>query len=88
MKYSIEYTSQAVKELKKIDKETRSLIFGWIEKNLVACENPWQHGKGLTANHNGKWRYRIGDYRLIADIQDDRVVILLLTVGHRKDIYK
>lgn len=87
MKYSVEYTPRAVKELKKLDKQTRALIFGWIEKNLVGCENPRQHGKGLTANRSGQWRYRIGDYRLIAEIQDDKVVILVLTVGHRREVY-
>ena len=87
MKYSVEYTQRAVKELKKLDKQTRALIFGWIEKNLVDCENPRQHGKGLTANRSGQWRYRIGDYRLIAEIHDDKVVILVLTVGHRREVY-
>lgn len=88
MKYSVEYTPRAVKELKKLDKQTRALIFGWIEKNLVDCENPRQHGKGLTANRSGQWRYRIGDYRLIAEIHDDKVVILVLTVGHRREVYE
>jgi len=87
MKYSIEYTPRAVKDLKKLDKQTQALILGWIEKNLVGCENPRQHGKGLTANRSGQWRYRIGDYRLIAEIHDDKVVILVLTVGHRREVY-
>ncbi|MBE6710791.1 MAG: type II toxin-antitoxin system RelE/ParE family toxin [Ruminococcaceae bacterium] len=87
MKYSVEYTPRAVKDLKKLDKQTRALIFGWIEKNLVNCENPRQHGKGLTANRSGQWRYRIGDYRLLAEIHDDKVVILVLTVGHRREVY-
>lgn len=88
MKYSVEYTPQAIKELKKIDKYTRSLIFGWIEKNLVDCENPRQFGKALKGNRNDQWRYRIGDYRLLAEIKDDKVIILVLTVGHRRDVYK
>lgn len=88
MKYSVEYTPRAVKDLKKLDKQTRALIFGWIEKNLVDCENPRRHGKGLTANRSGQWRYRIGDYRLIAEIHDDKVVILVLTVGHRREVYE
>lgn len=88
MKYTVEYTPQAVKELKKLDKRTRALIIGWIEKNLVGCENPKQHGKGLTANRSGQWRYKIGDYRLLADIQDNRIVILILSVGHRSEVYQ
>lgn len=88
MKYKVEYTKQAVKQLKKLDKPTASLIIGWIEKNLVECENPRQYGKGLVANHRGEWRYRIGNYRLIADIQDEKIIILILNVGHRREIYK
>ena len=88
MRYTVEYSQQAVKNLKKLDKYTASLILGWIEKNLVDCENPRQHGKGLTANRTGQWRYRVGDYRILADIQDDKIVILILEVGHRREIYE
>lgn len=88
MGYQVNYTQQAVKDLKKIDKYTRALIFGWIDKNLVGCSNPRQHGKGLTANRSGQWRYRVGSYRLIADISEETITILILTVGHRKNIYK
>lgn len=87
MKYEVEYTPRAVKQLKKLDKCTRALIYGWIEKNLEGCEDPRQHGKGLTANRSGQWRYRIGDYRLIAEIEDEKIIILILNVGQRRDVY-
>ena len=87
MSYKVEYTEQAIKELRKIDKHTQFFILAWIEKNLVDCENPRQHGKGLTANRSGEWRYRVGDYRIIAEIEDDKVIILVLTVGHRREVY-
>ncbi len=87
MTYKVEYTEQAIKELRKIDKHTQFFILAWIEKNLVDCENPRQHGKGLTANRSGEWRYRVGDYRIIAEIEDDKVIILVLTVGHRREVY-
>ena len=87
MTYKVEYTEQAIKELKKIDKHTQFFILAWIEKNLVDCENPRQHGKCLTANRSGEWRYRVGDYRIIAEIEDDKVIILVLTVGHRREVY-
>ena len=73
---------------KKLDKHTASLIIGWIEKNLEGCENPRQHGKGLTANRSGQWRYRVGNYRLIAEIENDKIIILILSIGHRRDIYE
>ena len=87
MSYRVEFTESARKELKKLDKYTAALILSWIRKNLEGCQNPRQHGKALTANHSGQWRYRIGNYRLIAEIEDNRLVILLLAVGHRRDIY-
>lgn len=87
MKYKVEITEKALKQLKKMDRHTASLILGWIRKNLEGCENPRQHGKGLTADKSGQWRYRVGDYRLLAEIEDDRIVILILSVGHRRDVY-
>lgn len=87
MSYSVVYTKQAEKALRKLDKQTQTLIYGWIGKNLVGCENPRQHGKGLTANRSGQWRYRVGDYRILAEIQDDKIIILVLNIGHRSEIY-
>ena len=88
MKYTVVFSKEELKDLKKLDKHTAALIIGWVRKNLEGCDNPRAHGKGLTANLSGKWRYRVGDYRLLADIQDDKVVIMMLRVGHRSEIYK
>ena len=85
--YSVEFTAKAKKQLSKIDKTTAKLITSWLLKNLQGCENPRLHGKGLTSNRSGQWRYRVGDYRLSADIQDDKIIILILDVGHRREIY-
>ena len=87
-KYDVELTERFKKEFRKLDKYTQKMLRAWIDKNLVDCEDPRQHGKGLTANLSGQWRYRIGDYRLICQINDDKLIILALTVGHRRDIYK
>lgn len=65
---NVEYTIRAIRELKKLDKYTRRIIYAWIGYNLVDCEDPRKQRKGLTANHHGQWRYRIGDYRLIGEI--------------------
>lgn len=86
-KYKVDYTMKAIKQLRKLDKHTRNLIYSWIDKNLVNCENPRIHGKGLVENRSGQWRYRIGDYRLICEIQEERITILVLEVGHRRNIY-
>ena len=64
------------------------MIRAWINKNLVGTEDPRLHGKGLTANCSGQWRYRIGAYRLICHINDNKLIILALSVGHRRDVYE
>ena len=87
MSYSVETTSLFDKEFKKLDRYTQRMIKAWIDKNLEGCVDPRQHGKGLTANRSGQWRYRIGDYRLICQIEDDRLVILALNIGHRREVY-
>ena len=87
MTYHVEFSKSALKEFKKMDRGIAAMILGWVRKNLEGCENPRQHGKGLTANRSGQWRYRIGDYRLIAEIQEDRIVILILHIGHRSEVY-
>ncbi|MDE5581610.1 MAG: type II toxin-antitoxin system RelE/ParE family toxin [Treponemataceae bacterium] len=87
MTYGVETTARFNKEFKKLDKYTQRLIKAWIEKNLVGTEYPRLHGKVLTANRSGQWRYRIGDYRLICNIDDGRLVILALSVGHRREVY-
>ena len=87
-KYNIEYTEKCLKQLKKMDKSESVYIVGWIKKKLVNCENPRLYGKGLIGNHSGEWRYRIGNYRIIADIKDETILILILNIDHRKDKYK
>ena len=87
MIYEISTTEKFDKSFKKLDRQTQRIIKVWIEKNLINCENPRIHGKALTANRSGQWRYRVGDYRILADIQDDKLVLIFIDVGHRKDIY-
>ncbi len=86
--FHVKYSKRAEKELKKLDRYTRSMIYAWIGKNLEGCADPRVHGKSLTGDKKGQWRYCIGDYRLLCDIQDKELVILALTVGHRKEVYK
>ena len=86
MSYSVETTPRFDKEFKKLDRYTQKMIKSWIVKNLVGCDDPRAHGKGLTANRTGQWRYRIGEYRLICLIIDNELIILAMTVGHRREI--
>ncbi len=87
MIYRLVTTDKFDKAFKKLDKQTQKIIKAWIDKNLIGSENPRLHGKGLTANRSGQWRYRVGDYRILADIQDNEIVLVLVDVGHRNRIY-
>jgi mRNA interferase RelE/StbE len=87
MNYGVETTRRFDREFKKLDRYTQQMIKSWIKKNLEGCDNPRLHGKALIGDKKGLWRYRIGDYRLICSIQDERLIILALSVGHRKEIY-
>ncbi len=88
MMYQIETTQRFDKEFKKLDRSVQRLLKGWIEKNLSSCSDPRAKGKALSENRSGQWRYRIGEYRLICTIEEEKLVILALSVGHRKDIYR
>ena len=83
----MKYDMTAMNTIKKMDSSTSKLIRTWIEKNLINTENPRIKGKALTSDLKGLWRYRVGDYRILADIQDDKIVILILDIGHRSKIY-
>ena len=86
MKYTVVYSKQSIKELKKLNRSVAGLIKSWIEKNLVGCENPRIHGKALKVNLATLWRYRIGDYRLVCDIRDNECIILAVAIGHRREV--
>ncbi len=86
--YKVRLERPAQNNLKKMDKSDSKIIMAWISKNLVNCENPYIHGKSLQGNLKSKWRYRVGNYRLICHIDEEKVVILILEAGHRREIYK
>lgn len=88
MTYKIVTTEKFDKAFKKLDRQTQKIIKAWIDKNLTDCENPRIHGKGFTVNRSGQWRYRVGNYRILAEIQDDKLVLVFIDVGHRSIIYQ
>ena len=85
--YKLEYSKEALKDLKRLDNSVARVIYAWMKKNIEGCENPRVHGKGLSSNRSGQWRYRIGNYRVICKIEDNRVLVLVPTIGHRSKIY-
>ena len=90
MTYHVEYSDEAKKSLlkmKKKDPMEALRIYNWIGKNLEDCEDPRRTGKALTGQFKGSWRYRVGDYRILAEIHDDVLIILLIDIGHRSTVY-
>lgn len=86
--YQLILTKKFEKSFRKLDKQVQCLIKKWIEVNLIDCDDPRVHGKALAGNLSGYWRYRIADYRLIADIQDNLLTVFAITISHRRDVYK
>ena len=87
MKYKVIYEKKAIKSLSKIDQGQKAIILAWIEKNLVDTDDPKKNGKALKGNLKEYWRYKIGDYRILADINDNEIQIIIFNVGHRREIY-
>ena len=87
MTYDVKYEKKAVKQIQKLDVSVQRLIKSWIEKNLIGTTDPRRHGRGLKGNKSNYWRYRVGDYRILADIRDEEIVIINIEVGHRSQIY-
>lgn len=88
MIWKINYSEIARKQLKKIDKSAAKKILDYMDEKISHIVNPRDIGKGLSFNKSGLWRYRVGDYRIICSINDSCITILVLELGHRKDIYE
>lgn len=88
MMYKVLFEKKAEKELKKIDTMHQKIILNWVTKNLENTTNPRAYCKPLKSNFKEYWRYRIGGYRLVADIDDNKIKILIIDISHRKDAYK
>lgn len=88
MAWRLEYTKEAVRQLRKMGPADSKRIRDWMRKHIDGCDNPRVHGKGLTANLSGMWRYRIGDWRVLANIDDGVVVVEVFKIQHRSGVYK
>lgn len=82
------YSKRADRQLGKLDPGVRRVILAWLSKHIDGCVDPRVHGKGLTTGLSGKWRYRIGDYRVLCEIRDNDLVVLAIEVGHRRNVYR
>lgn len=87
MAWSVEFLESAKRQLKRIDRSWQERILNYLEDEISTLDDPRARGKALVGDKRGLWRYRVGDYRIICDIQDGTFVIAAITIGHRKDIY-
>ena len=88
MAWTIEYTRTSESQLRKLDRQIARRILDYLDDKIAPLENPRTRGKALTGVLGELWRYRIGDYRVICEIRDNTMRILVVEVGHRKQIYK
>lgn len=88
MAWTVEYTDTALKQLRRLDKPHARRILDFMAVRVAAQEDPRALGQSLSGSLRTYWRYRVGDYRVICDLQDEVVQILVIEVGHRREIYR
>lgn len=88
MAWRIEFVPAAAKELKKLGKAEAGRILATLEKRIAVLEDPRALGSALIGDLGGLWRWRIGDYRVVARIKDERITILVVRIGHRREVYR
>jgi mRNA interferase RelE/StbE len=86
--WKIEFVPAAAKELKKLGRAEATRIITTLEKRVATLENPRQLGSALSGDLGNLWRWRIGDYRVVARIEDERITILVVRVAHRREVYR
>jgi mRNA interferase RelE/StbE len=88
LQWSVEFDDRARRELRKLDPPIQREILSYLRERITSSPDPRAFGKPLRKNLAGLWRYRVGNYRLICRIEDERVVVLVLKVGHRREVYE
>ncbi len=87
MTWKIEFLDTAKRELKKLDKRWQLVILDYLEDEITNLDNPRNRGKALVGDKQGLWRYRVADYRIVCEIHDAELLIVAITIGHRKNVY-
>ena len=84
----VEFDHAAIRELKKLSAGSRQIVLRYLRQRIETVEDPRRFGKALTGTMSGLWRYRVSDYRIVCRIEDAKIVVLVLKVGHRSEIYR
>jgi len=85
--WRVEFHPHAARELRKLGHEARRTIQHYMRKRIATSQDPRRFGHALLGDLKGLWRYRVGDYRIVADIRDTKVLVMVVTVGHRRNVY-
>ena len=88
MAWTVEFVPAAAKELKKLGRAEAARIIATLETGIASLDDPRSLGSALTGEFGGLWRWRIGDYRVVARIEDERITILVVRVAHRREVYR
>ena len=88
MAWTIDYADTAKGQLRKLDKQTVRRILDFMDERIAGLERPRSTGKALVGQFGGLWRYRVGDCRVICDIQDGALRVLVVQVGNRREVYR
>lgn len=86
--WRVQFDRAAVRDLRKLGRQAERLILRYLRERIAGADNPRRFGHALTGDHKGLWRYRVGDYRIVASIEDDVYVVLVVTIGHRREVYR
>ena len=89
MAFEVEFDPDALKDLKKLDQPIQERLVGFLRQRIAQLENPREIGEALSGAKLGNyWKYRVGDWRIICDIQDKRIVVRVLRIGNRREVYR
>ena len=88
MAWTINFTKTALKQLGKLDKPTARLIVRFMEEKIGGSDDARRYGHALVGDQKGRWRYRIGDYRVLCELRDSELLVIVVEIGHRKEIYR
>jgi len=88
MTWQVKFTNMAAKQFSTLDKPVKQRIISFLENRLATMDNPKQIGKALQGTLSEYWAYRVGNYRILTQHQDEQLLILVVEVGHRKEVYK
>jgi mRNA interferase RelE/StbE len=86
--WRVEFDRAADRDMRKLGVPAERLITRYLRERIAVADDPRRFGHALTGDLKGLWRYRVGDYRIVASIEDDRFVVLVVTVGHRREVYR